>query len=220
MVNSRNRFWSVRRARTDAPTRSPGSGLILMLMLGASAVASAADPDAGSLQEIPGEQGALCAPASEGFLHMRLQGAVDADLKWEEGMAQCLGGPRPGGDGIRLLFKGEIESGESLLIVIGAGPLFAGQSARHVGANMTVVLEGSGQFYSTRGDEKCAFDEIEQESVPPHAHRYRVRGRGYCTQPARAVGGDSAVFVSRFDLLALVDFPPAEPETTAEVSGE
>jgi hypothetical protein len=218
MANSRNRCWFARHAKTDAPTSVPGYGLILILMLVVSAPNAIADP--GSPQDSPGGQETLCAPASEGFLHMRLQGAVDADIKWDEDTAQCLGGPRPGGDGIRLLYKGETASGEPLLIVIGAGPLFAGQSARHVGVNMTVVLEGSGQFYSTRGDEKCAFDEIEQESVPPHAHRYRVSGRGYCTQPARAVGGDSSVFVSRFDLLALVDFPPAEPETTAEVSAE
>ena len=31
-----------------------------------------------------------------------------------------------------------------------------------------------------------------------------MKGRGYCVQPARAVGGDDSVLVSRFDLLALV----------------
>ena len=37
---------------------------------------------------------------------------------------------------------------------------------------------------------------------------FRLEGRGYCTQPARAVGGDGAVLLSRFDVVALV---PAAP---------
>jgi len=35
---------------------------------------------------------------------------------------------------------------------------------------------------------------------------YRLTGRGYCTQPARAIGGEGAVLVSRFDVQAIVDY--------------
>ena len=217
MANSRKLCWFVPRAPIEAPIGSLAYCLLISL-LGAVTGSAAAEPKAAD--EKPAWEGALCPPASEGFLRMRLQGAIDAELEWNDDTPKCLGGPRPGGDGVRLLYKGKTDSGDPILVVIGAGPLAAGQSARHVGANMTIVPEGSGQFFSTRSDEKCAFDEITQESVPPHAHRFRLQGRGYCTQPARAVGGDDSVFVSRFDLLALVDYQPPEPETTAEVSSE
>jgi hypothetical protein len=39
--------------------------------------------------------------------------------------------------------------------------------------------------------------------------RYRLSGRGYCTQPARALGNREAgaVLVTRFDVAALVEYP-------------
>jgi hypothetical protein len=51
---------------------------------------------------------ALCVPASAGSLRARLQGAIEAEIDWGEGTEQCLGGVRPQGDGVRLLYKGEV----------------------------------------------------------------------------------------------------------------
>jgi hypothetical protein len=102
-----------------------------------------------------------------------------------------------------------------LLIVLGAGPLRPGESARNVPVNLTLVREGTGEFYATRGDARCAFDEVRQEPLDG-AGSFRLEARGYCTQPARAVGGDRAVLMSRFDVTAVVDAgaavaPPAAP---------
>jgi hypothetical protein len=151
----------------------------------------------------------FCAPAPEGFLRARLQGSIDAEIDWSAPtVAQCLGGPRPGGDGVRLVFKGAVDDAP-LLIVIGAANLLPGTSARNVAANVTLVREGAGSFYSTQGDDKCALDEVHQEPVDGRDGRYRVSARGYCTQPARALGANDAgsVLVSRFDVSALVDYP-------------
>ena len=51
--------------------------------------------------------------------------------------------------------------------------------------------------------------QVRVRRGPPGARRrgaepYRLEGRGYCTQPARALGGDGAVLVSRFDVVAIV----------------
>ena len=73
-------------------------------------------------------------------------------------------------------------------IVIGVANLLPGASARNVAANVTLVREGAGSFYSTQGDDKCALDEVRQEPVDGRDGRYRVSARGYCTQPARALG--------------------------------
>jgi hypothetical protein len=148
---------------------------------------------------------ALSVPADEGRLRARVQGAIEGELDWAGGTPQCRGGPRPGGDGVRLLYKGNLPGEGPLLIVVGIGPLRAGESARNVPVNLTVVREGTGRFYATQGNDKCAMDEVHQEPAgDPDV--YRLTGRGYCVQPARAVGGDGAVLVSRFDVMALVDY--------------
>jgi hypothetical protein len=150
----------------------------------------------------------LCAPAPEGSLRARLQGAIDAEIDWAPPqVVPCLGSTRPQGDGVRLVYKGELD-GTPLLIVIGVASLARDTaSARNVPANVTLVREGAGDFYSTQGDDKCALDEVRQEPMAGHAGRYRLTARGYCTQPARALAGDGAVLVTRFDAVAIVDYP-------------
>ncbi len=147
---------------------------------------------------------ALCIPADEGSLHARLQGALEAEINWAGDVPQCKGGLRPDGDGVRLIYKGNLPEGP-LLVVIGIGPLRAGESARDVPVNLTLVREGTGRFFATQGNDKCAMDEVQQEPAG-EPQVYRLTGRGYCIQPARAVGGDGAVLMSRFDVMALVDY--------------
>jgi hypothetical protein len=151
---------------------------------------------------------ALCAPADSGFLRARLQGAIDAEIDWSSpAVPQCLGGPRPAGDGIRLVYKGVAADGP-LLVVIGIALKQRGGSAQNVPANLTLVREGTGQFYATQGDDKCALDEVRQEPVDGHTGRYHLTGRGYCTQPARALGDDGgSVLVTRFDVEAVIEYP-------------
>ncbi len=150
----------------------------------------------------------LCATAPEGSLRARLQGAIDAELDWSPPqVAPCLGGTRPQGDGVRLVYKGEL-NGTPLLIVIGVASLAHDTaSARNVPANVTLVREGEGDFYSTQGDDKCALDEVRQEPIAGQTGRYRLSARGYCTQPARALSGSGAVLVTRFDAVAIVAYP-------------
>jgi hypothetical protein len=143
-------------------------------------------------------------PADEGSLRARLQGALEAEIDWAGGVPQCKGGLRPDGDGVRLIYKGNLPEGP-LLVVIGIGPLRAGESARDVPVNLTLVREGTGRFYATQGNDKCAMDDVRQEPAG-EPQVYRLTGRGYCIQPARAVGGDGAVLMSRFDVTALVDY--------------
>jgi hypothetical protein len=161
-------------------------------------------------QATPGETAArsateaLCVPAETGALRARLQGAIDAEIDWGADQVHCLGGVRPQGDGLRLLYKGSVPDVGPLLLVFGIGPLRPGESARNVPVNLTVVREGAGQFFATQGQDKCALDTVTQAPVAGDTPLFRLEGRGYCTQPARAVGGDGAVLVSRFDVIAVV----------------
>ena len=152
---------------------------------------------------------ALCVPAETGSLRARLQGALDVEIDWGADASHCQGGVRPQGDGIRLLYKGYEPATGPLLLVFGAAPLRPGESARNVPVNVTVIREGTGQFFATQGDDKCAFDAVTQTPLDGDAGLYRLEGRGFCTQPARAVGGDGSVLLSRFDVVAVV--PAAQP---------
>ena len=148
----------------------------------------------------------LCLPADEGGLRARLQGAIEAEIDWTGNGSQCRGGPRPDGDGVRLLYKGSIDGGEPVLIVFGLGPLEEGQRGRNVPVNLTLVREGAGQFFATQGPDKCSLDDVRQEPLTGQERMYRLTGRGYCLQPARALDGEGAVLMSRFDVLAIVDY--------------
>jgi hypothetical protein len=158
----------------------------------------------------------LCVPSDQGFLRARLRGAFDTDLSWSTPQPQCRGALRPGGNGVRLLFKGLAAPGnEALTIVLGAGPLRPGQQARQVPVNFTLIRDGTGQFFATQGDDKCTFDEVRQTALDAARGLYRLEARGYCTQPARALVGDAALLLSRFDLQVVVDFTPPEAAPTA-----
>jgi len=170
----------------------------------AESPAVAATPAAGASE-------ALCIPAATGSLQARLQGAIDAEIDWGADMPQCQGGVRPQGDGVRLIYKGTVPEAGPLLLVLGVAPLRPGESARNVPVNLTVVREGTGQFFATQGEDKCAFDSVTQVPLAGQAQFYRLEGRGYCTQPARAIGGDGAVLLSRFDVVAIV--PAAANQT-------
>jgi hypothetical protein len=170
---------------------------------GASAGATVA---ASAASRMPSARQALCLPADVGELKARLSGEIDAEIDWSSPAPQCRGGLRPDGEGVRLIYKGDIPGQGPLLVVIGIGPLRAGASATNVPANLTLVREGAGRFYATQGDDKCAMDEVRQEPLGDDGHSFRLTGRGYCTQPARAVGGDGSVLVARFDVTAIVDY--------------
>jgi hypothetical protein len=145
--------------------------------------------------------------APEGSLRARLQGDVDAHIDWSAPLVeQCLGGARPGSNGVRLVYRSPAAAQDPLLIVIGIGVDWQrGERQANVPASFTLVREGSSAFYATQGDDKCALDELRREPVAAERHRYRVIGRGYCTQPARAVGtAGRAVLLTRFDVTALV----------------
>jgi hypothetical protein len=161
-------------------------------------------------------EAALCVPSETGSLRARLQGALDVEIDWGADAAHCQGGVRPQGDGIRLLYKGYEPATGPLLLVFGAAPLRPGESARNVPVNLTVIREGTGQFFATQGEDKCAFDAVTQTPLEGSAGLYRLEGRGFCTQPARAVGGDGSVLLSRFDVVAVVPAAQPAPQPAAQ----
>lgn len=149
-----------------------------------------------------------CLPGDAGFLTMRLRGSIEAEIDWRGPELDCTGMSRPDGRGLRLRFAGKREGGD-LAILFAAPELGMGVSAKGVPVNVT-VLDGAGErIYGTQGDSRCFFDEVEQVPLTDAdlpLRSYRVAARGFCTVPARALDGDGAVLLTRFDFAGLVTF--------------
>lgn len=156
-------------------------------------------------------------PNHEGFLRARLSGSANEELNWGAANLDCTGGARPDNGGVRIRFTQKDPSGaERWILVVGISRLKEGQRGRALPANVTLIREGSGDFYSTQGDDKCTIDEVRQTAIsgiPRKARSYRVIARGFCTEPARSLRGAGSILVSRFDFAGRVDY---ETESTEE----
>ena len=160
-----------------------------------------------------------CLPDGSGYFRARVSGMLDAELDWGNQGTQCTGAVRPTDQGIRMQFIGRTNGGEGITIVIGIAKLREGATAKAVPVNVTLIREGSGEFYSTQGDDKCMLDQVSQQAlkgIPRRMRLYRVVARGFCTEPARSVRGQGSVLISRFDYAGRVDFGDETPDEPSE----
>jgi uncharacterized membrane protein (UPF0127 family) len=151
-----------------------------------------------------------CLPAGNGYLRARLGGAMDLDINWPDAQLECEGSARPDGSGIRLSFAGPARSdGRRLRMVFGIGSAAEGKAGRGLPTNVTLIFEGETRLFTTRGDDRCTVDELEQQRIGELGGRtrsYRVVGRGFCTEPATALSGDERIVLSRFDFAGRTTF--------------
>jgi hypothetical protein len=184
------------------------------------ASACAAEPAADEAK--PSTDGAAteeCLADGRGYVRARISGAMDQELDWPNKGTECTGAIRPTDGGVRMRFsRFDERSASKIVLVFGIANLREGESANTLPVNVTVIREGSGEFYSTQGDDKCMLDTIQQApivGVPHRSRSYRVTARGFCTEPARAVRGTGAILLSRFDFAGRVDFETEEAEADA-----
>jgi hypothetical protein len=149
-----------------------------------------------------------CLPGHDGFLSMRLRGSIEEDVHWTEPALACTGMARPDGRGMRVRFAGPLAHGE-LAVVFAAPELGAGRSGKGVPVNVTLLDGGGERIYGTQGDGRCELDDVEQQPIEDAAlpaRSYRISARGFCVAPARALDGDGAVLLTRFDFAGLVSY--------------
>lgn len=160
-----------------------------------------------------------CLPDDEAFLRARLKGAIDTELSWTGSDLSCAGSVRPNAEGIRLRFASTSRKDEAnLVLLFGIAGLKEGEAGKALPANLTIMREGTGEFYGTQGDNKCTIDELRQEpinGIPMRERAYRIIARGFCTQPARALNGQGSVLVTRFDFAGRADFVSEDSPATA-----
>jgi hypothetical protein len=151
-----------------------------------------------------------CLATGNGFLRARIRGALNLDIDWNNAQLECGGSERPNGHGIRLSFAGPVRSGgRRLRMVFGVATAAEGASGRELPTNLTVIFEGEGRLYTTRGEDRCTVDRLQQERIGalgPSQRSYRVAARGFCVSPATALGREEHILVTRFDFAGRVDF--------------
>jgi hypothetical protein len=159
-----------------------------------------------------------CLAAGDGRLEATLRGALEADLQWSDAQMECEGGTRPDGKGLRVAIAGPMQAarnaqadparlgsagvGRRLQFIFGidltdtaAGP------AQVLPTNLTVIVEGEGLLYATRGADKCAVENLERVPLPDG--QQRITARGYCLGPASDLAGDARLHVPTFSFTAL-----------------
>jgi len=143
-----------------------------------------------------------CLPTGNGYLKARIRGAINLDIDWHNAELECDGGPRPDGSGIRMSFAGPKRAdGRRLRMVFGVSAAREARGGRTLPTNLTVIVEGAQRLYTTRGDDHCTVDTLNQQRlrVPGTPRKYRVVARGFCVAPATTLNNAERILVSSFD---------------------
>jgi hypothetical protein len=159
---------------------------------------------------------AACLSTGDGYLRARVAGAIDATIDWPNSGTRCQGEARSEPAGVRMSFQRDPGSSPDLLFVFGLTGVRAGEAAREVAANLTVIVQGTNRIYGTLGDARCTVDSLTQRPMPA-PQSFRIEVRGFCTQPAHAVHGSGAVLVSTFEFAGVVNFGDAQDPDEAAV---
>jgi hypothetical protein len=131
----------------------------------------------------------------DGYLRGRLYGSLEESLDWQGSDMLCDGMPRPEGQGIRLVF-GEQESADQagLVIVIGLADAVLGEAGGELEANVTVVDQINGQFYSTQAEPRCWVRLTNQLRLKgTSTETWRLDGELYCASALAALTGPGSL---------------------------
>ena len=156
----------------------------------------------GTVVEVPP---AAAGCGDHGHLATTLVGAVEADIDWRAAELVCEGMPRPGGEGVRLRFAGQVDD-RRFTIIIALPGLQRDQPASELASNVTLIEEGAGRFFSTADTEICWTDVNFLESERGATNRYRIGGTLYCVAPLVEVNGSSSVSLAELDFSGLLDW--------------
>jgi hypothetical protein len=157
-----------------------------------------------------------CLPDQIGFLRAKLQGSINRELSWAGSTLDCTGSVRPEGEGVRLRFSQATEKHAPLTLLFGISKLHPSESGAALPVNVTVIVEGQGQFFATQSENKCTLDEVKQtplSSMTSESLAYQITARGFCTQPAREVNGDRSILMSWFDFSGRIDLDNHDTST-------
>ncbi len=138
----------------------------------------------------------LCPAVDDGYLSGYLYGALDRAIEWRGTDMTCEGGPRPNDDGVRLVFAAPIDDQRPrLVIVLGISGSIGDLIGAERVANVTLIEESSGRFFSSGGQERCW---TTVESVDQESDRLRIGGEIYCQGSLPSLSDGSSITLRDF----------------------
>jgi hypothetical protein len=170
-----------------------------------AAADSSAPPAAAAAGAPTATATATCLPSGDGYFRARVAGAIEAIIDWPNSGTRCEGETKSSPPGVRLSFQRAAGGAQDLLFVFGLTGVSEGKPGRAIGANLTIIVQGTDRIFGTLGDKRCTVDSLAQRPLPA-AGTYRLEARGFCTQPAHAVRGVGAVLVSTFEFAGSVNY--------------
>jgi hypothetical protein len=193
------------KSTEDHPNPPPDWAQRLMELLtaaGAAAVGYIVLSGLGSVSSGPqgifmlGNPADLCRSVHDGFLSGRLYGAVERAIEWRGTDMRCEGGARPDDDGFRLVFAapGDVTS-DRLVFVIGITGILDGLSGSERAANVTIIDEKTGRFFSSGRQERCW---TTVTSAIGDEEKYAIDGQLYCSGSLPSLSDTSSVSLSEF----------------------
>jgi hypothetical protein len=141
----------------------------------------------------------------DGYLTTELFGALQARVQWSADTLECEGMPRPGGDGARLRFAGNLDS-RRIAFIIALPDLRRGAMSRDLPATVTLIEEGGGRFFSTADSSICFADITRLQPVALSDSTYLISGNLYCVAPLVQVNGDADVLIRDLEFRGLLDW--------------
>jgi hypothetical protein len=182
---------------------------LCLLLAGITMTACASDSGEGVPKKPQDTATAGCIPGGGGALQAQLRGALTADLEWPNELILCEGGARPDGKGLRVTLAGPLQgdtSARQIRFIFGIDYKDeATGSAQALPTNVTIILEGEGRMFATRGNDRCAVEKLERSPLPADAGKFeRVHVRGYCTEPAAELAGSARLLMPTFEFTGRV----------------
>jgi len=131
---------------------------------------------------LPG-RGKPCALRPDGYLRGRFFGAINVTADWSGNGLICDGMQKPDGQGIRLFFSGAEQGGARVSVVIALDGRLDELVGGERPANVTVIDEQSGRFFSSGGEGRCwsVLSSVKPlAGSPKQPVAYRVDGLLFC----------------------------------------
>jgi hypothetical protein len=142
----------------------------------------------------------LCGMEADGYLTGRLFGALEGTIDWRGQSLECDGMERPDGGGIRLVFASQLDSGaDRIVFVIGIDGKIDEMMLSEQVANITIIDEVNGRFFSTGGADRCWTTIDAVESLDDlEGSAYQVGGDLYCSGSVPSLSGTGSVSLRGF----------------------
>jgi len=179
------------------------------LFLAVLALLGGCDPaaESDSIAALAPEEEPVLLCGNEGRLRTELHGAIAIEVDWNKNDLECAGMPRPEGRGARLRFAAKTADGDlQLAIIIAIPDLERDAQNGEFSANVTLIEEGNGRFFSTPDLNNCLVDITSATGLDDSGDRYSIAGELFCVSPLPEINGDSGVSISKMLFSGLLDW--------------